>query len=191
MIGLFSYDDPYVRYRNGVAGAVLPDSDVVADDFVFQRPNFDGVTIPDELGYGKATGGSSYAYVSGKILVEVPESFGEPSVSNISVRMLGAVNIDGTKRPKRNFISNILQNPQTIPHIRIASTLFNSQAHKRLALIDILFEAPVLYPESYLHLFCPYVCFKDSKQEQTVMEYWIHDMALSVRFVDSIRGGAT
>lgn len=188
--GRFGGSDPFVRYRNGVAGAVVPNSDIAADDFVFKRPDFTGVNIPDEFGYGQVSGGSSHAYVSGKILVEVPAVFGIPNDNNMYVRMYAEVNVDGTHRPSRNFIDSVIQNPLSVPHSRIAKTW--ADGGRWLALIDVLYDAPVLPPtDEYLHLFCPYVFFKDLKQERTTMEYWIRDMALSVRLVDSIRIGAT
>lgn len=177
--------NPYVRYRNGSVGYTSTNDPVYADDFVIQRPDFTGVTIPDEFGYGQYSGSFSYPWVSGKVLVEIPSNFGLINDTNLYVRMLIADNAPNDHRPSRTF-NDVLADCST--HCRIAKNW--TADGRRFILFDILDKSgPV--GGSYSHVFTPYVFFHDTKQEKTSMVYKIHDMALSIRLVDTIRGYAT
>lgn len=182
---LYFAANPYVRYRNGTVGYTATNGPVYADDFVLQRPDFTGVNIPDEFNNGQTSGGSSYAYTSGKIIVEIPSDFGLVNDSNVYARLLVARNHPNDHRPTRTF-EDVLGDCST--HCRISKNW--TENGRRFILFDIL-DRSVVQSGAFTHVFMPYVFLHDTKQQKTSMVYRIHDIALSIRLVDSIRNGAT
>lgn len=182
---LFVGDALLRRITHGTIERASLTGNLGSECFHLKRPTMPD-QIPDELGNGQVTGGSSYIYLTAEILIEVPVNadllvFAATISSNSASAERPAVTFE-------DFVSHMATLSNQGKYGCREARDFVYDGH-RYILLEMIQQVGAVHTGDYLNVFSPYVYLHNINDGPS--EYTIINMSLLFRAVDSIRSGAT
>lgn len=173
---------PLVGFSNGTVTIHDANQNMQATVFIMHRPDFSGVTIPDDFAPAsqQSTGGASYACHSLRMIFKAPTAWG----SNFSAAFPCKSDVPSSS-PVQDTILNVTLDTPTTYVKKVAEV-----GSETFWLLDAVCNSGVLHSgsTSYYHAWMPYLWVERPTCDGSV---YIRDMHWTVRLYDTIKSNPT